>query len=323
MSVLYRLGFAVKVLGAGGLATADARRWQNAPHLRRSLELLDAVFDYLGANDLRMYRISSGVVPYGTHPALPEFDYRRQLAECAQELVALGRRARGLGLRLSTHPGQYTVLSTPDPELARKSALDLERDAALLDALGAGPEAVVVVHVGGAYGDPRSALDRWARAWERLSEPARLRVAVEHDERLFDLADVLELHRRLGVRVVFDLHHHRLNPASDLEDPRDALAAAYATWPSDVRPKAHLSGPRTDLPEQGANGRLRLPRLDRHADVVPPWELAALLAAAPGPLDVMLEAKAKDLAVLSLRAQLERLDPELAVAEERGVRQPD
>jgi UV DNA damage endonuclease len=173
--------------------------------------------------------------------------------------------------------------------------------------------------VGGAYGDRPAALDRWALAWERLSEPARRRVVVEHDERLFDLADVLELHRRVGVRVVFDLHHHRLNPAPGLEDPADALAAAYATWPADVRPKAHLSSPRTDLPEPGVNGRLRLPRLDRHADVVPPWELAQLLAAAPGPLDVMLEAKAKDLAVLALRAQLERLDPGLAAAEERGL----
>jgi UV DNA damage endonuclease len=319
VTVAYRLGFAVKVLGAGGLRTADARRHRNAPHLRHSLELLGPVFDHLDANDLRMYRLSSGVVPYGTHPDLPELDYRRQLAECEEGLAELGGRARELGLRLSTHPGQYTVLSAPDPELVRKSALDLEQDAALLDALGTGPEAVVVVHVGGAYGDRPAALDRWALAWERLSEPARRRVVVEHDERLFDLADVLELHRRVGVRVVFDLHHHRLNPAPGLEDPADALAAAYATWPADVRPKAHLSSPRTDLPEPGVNGRLRLPRLDRHADVVPPWELAQLLAAAPGPLDVMLEAKAKDLAVLALRAQLERLDPGLAAAEERGL----
>jgi len=317
----YRLGFAVKVLGAGGLRTADSRRPQSAPHLRHSLELLGPVFDYLDAHDLRMYRLSSGIVPYGTHPDRPEFDYRRQLDACAEGLAALGRRALELGVRLSTHPGQYTVLSALDPDLVRRSALDVEQDSALLDALGAGPEAVVVVHVGGAYGDAPAALDRWARAWEQLSEPARRRVVVEHDERLFDLADVLTLHARVGVRVVFDLHHHRLNPAPGLEDPADALGAAYATWPGEVRPKAHLSSPRTDLPDQGANGRLRLPRLDRHSDVVPPWELAALLAAAPGPLDVMLEAKAKDLAVRALRAQLERLDPELAEAEERGVAQ--
>ena len=323
----YRLGFAVKVLGNGGLKSSDTRRWQNEPHLSRSLELLDGVFTYLERADIRMYRLSSGTVPYGTHPDLPSFDYRRQIEASADGLAALGARARALGLRLSTHPGQYTVINSPDPDLAAKSALDLEQDALLLDALGAGPEAVVVVHVGGAYGDKRAALERWAREHERLSERARRRLVVEHDERMFDLGDALHLHRRTGVPVVFDLHHHRLNRTPGLEDPAEALAAAYATWPVGVRPKAHLSSPRTELRivkrrrpgERKAREVVVPPRLDQHADFVPPWELASLVRFAPGPLDVMLEAKAKDLALLALRDQLARFDGEVAFAEERAL----
>jgi UV DNA damage endonuclease len=295
----YRLGFAVKVLGEGGLKSHDSRRWQSGPHLSRSLELLDAVFDYLDGNDLRVYRMSSSTIPYGTHPDLPQLDYRRQLDDCGEAVAALGARARRLGLRLSTHPGQYTVLNSPDPEVARKALLDLEQDAALLDALGAGPEAVVVVHVGGVYGDRDSALERFARAWEGLSERAKGRVVVENDESCFDVADVLDLHRRLGVRVVFDWHHHRCNPASRLSDPAEALAEAYATWPAAVRPKVHLSSPRTAFDAKG-----RAPRLDQHADFVTPWDLLDVLRAAPGAVDVMLEAKAKDLAALRLRAQM-------------------
>ena len=322
----YRLGFAVKVLGGGGLRSADTRRWQSGPHLARSLELLEGVFEHLEANAIRMYRLSSATVPYGTHPDLPALDYRRQIEACSAELAVLGARARAACLRLSTHPGQYTVLSTPDPELARKSSLDLEQDALLLDAMGMGPEAVVVVHAGGAYGDARAALDRWARAYEALSEGARRRVVVEHDERVFSLDDVLVLHRRTGVRVVFDLHHHRLNRgARPPEDVAGGLADAYATWPEGVRPKAHLSSPRTELRtvrrrrpgSRKAEETLVPPLLEQHADFVSPWELAALLRAAPGPLDVMLEAKAKDLALLAVRKHLARLDPELAAAEER------
>jgi UV DNA damage endonuclease len=297
----YRLGFAVKVLGDGGLKSHDSRRWQSGPHLSRSLELLDAIFDYLDRNDLRVYRLSSSTIPYGTHPDLPQFDYRRQLEECGEAVTALGDKARRLGLRLSTHPGQYTVVNSPDAEVARKALLDLEQDTALLDALGAGAEAVVVVHVGGAYGDRRAALERFARAWERLSDAAKARVVIENDEAGFDVADALELHRRLGVRVVFDWHHHRCKAAAAPSDPAEALAAAYATWPSDVRPKVHLSSPRTAFDEQG-----RAPRLDQHADFVTPWDLLDVLQAAPGPVDVMLEAKAKDLAVLWLRRQLSR-----------------
>lgn len=111
-----------------------------------------------------------------------------------------------------------------------------------------------------------------------------------------------------------------------LQDPAEALAAAYATWPPGVRPKAHLSAPRTELRlvkrrrpgEKKAREVLAPPRLDQHADYVPPWELTGLVRAAPGPLDVMVEAKAKDLAVLALRDQVARFDGEVAVAEERG-----
>ena len=318
----YRLGFAVKVLARGGLATADTRRPQSGPHLSRSVELLDAVFDHLDAIDVRVYRLGGSTIPYGTHPDLPHLDYRRQLDEAAEAVAALGAKARRLGLRLSTHPGQYTVLNALDEEIARKAALDLEQDAALLDALGLGPEATVVLHVGGVYGDRAAGLDRWARRYEALSDSARARLAVEHDETCFDAADVLELHRRTGVRVVFDLLHHRCNPG--LLEAGEALAAAYATWGA-VRPKAHLSSPRTELRlvGRGHQARPRPPLLDQHADFATPWDLAELVSLSPGPLDVVVEAKAKDLAVLWLREQCARVLPPVAAAEDRSpVRRP-
>src|ERR687883_575164 len=80
------------------LATS-AGRSPSGPHLRRSLELLAGVFDYLDRIDVRVYRLSSGTVPYGTHPDLPELDYRRQIEACTEELAALGAKARRYGLR--------------------------------------------------------------------------------------------------------------------------------------------------------------------------------------------------------------------------------
>jgi UV DNA damage endonuclease len=311
----YRLGFAVKILGGGGLKTNDARRHQSGPHLRHSIELLDRAFDHLDARDLRVFRMSSSTVPYGTHPDLPEFDFRRQIGDCAAELEALGAKARAYGLRLSTHPGQYTVLNTPDDDLAAKSALDLEQDAALLDAMDAGPEACVVVHVGGTYGDRAAARERFVLRHARLSEAAQRRVAVEHDERQFDLADVLWIHERTGARVIYDFHHHRVNPARGYEPHARAIEAATRTWPAGVRPKVHLSSPRTEL--RLVRGKPAPPLLDQHSDFATPWDLAELLSAADGPVDVMIEAKAKDLAVEWLRNQMERLFPGLARAEER------
>jgi UV DNA damage endonuclease len=317
----YRLGFAVKVLGGGGLRSSDTRRWQSGPHLSRSIELLDAVFDYLDRSDIRMYRMSSSTVPYGTHPDLPQFDYRRQIGECEEPLAELGAKAAGLGLRLSTHPGQYTVLNSPDETIAAKARADLEQDALLLDALGQPAEAVIVIHVGGVYGDRAAALDRWAASYGQLSERARRRVVVEHDETSFDLGDALELHRRVFVPVVFDFHHHRCKPWPEALYPADALALAAATWPRGVRPKAHVSSPRTELRVvgRGRNARLVPPLLDQHADFPSPWDVAEAVRAAWQPVDLMLEAKAKDLAVLWTRTQLARIDPEAAAAEELAL----
>jgi UV DNA damage endonuclease len=319
--IAYRLGFAVKVLGGGGLREADTRRRQSGPSLARSLEYLDAVFSYLRSVDVSVYRLSSGLVPYGTHPDLPLFDYRRQLEQCAPQLEVLAARARRDGLRLSAHPGQYVVLGTPDEALLSASLRDIEQDAAVLDALGQDLQARVVVHGGGRYGDGVAALERWARAAERLSPAARARLAVEHDERSFSLDDVLRLHEWTGVPVVFDLHHHRLKPAEGFEDTAAALAAATATWPAGQRPEVHVSSTRTEpVPSGGrAGGRQaeRPPRLEQHAAYVTPWDLLEVLAAAPCPVDVMVEAKAKDLALVWLRRQLVRVAPSVAAAEER------
>jgi UV DNA damage endonuclease len=323
-TVPYRLGFAVKVLGAAQpLKESDNRRWQSGPHLRHSLELLDRVWDHLDRIGVRMYRMSSSVIPYGTHPDLPEFDYRRQLEACADELASLGARATALGLRLSVHPGQYTVINGPDAGLRDRSLAELEAGAALLDALGCGPEATVVVHVGGLYGERAAALDRWASAWDCLSERARARVGLENDERLFGVEDVLELHRRTGVRIVYDHHHARIRAE---DRPTSALLAeACATWPRGVRPKVHLSSPRTavTVEKRLVPGTRRSrdvvvpPPLGPHADLVAPWDLLDLLSIAPGPIDIMLEAKAKDVALQTLRRQLAAVAPDVAAAEER------
>src|SRR3954447_16909566 len=97
-----RLGFAVKVLGGGVLPSHDTRRWRSGPHLSVSLDRLAAILEYLDGADIRAYRIATALVPYASHPDLLQF--RDQPRECAEQLAAVGARARGLGIRLSSHP---------------------------------------------------------------------------------------------------------------------------------------------------------------------------------------------------------------------------
>jgi UV DNA damage endonuclease len=297
-----RLGFAVKVLGAGGLPSHDTRRWRSGPSLGVSLERLEAILAYLDDVDVRFYRMATSLAPYASHPDLPQF--RDQPRAWAGRLAEVGARARELGVRLTSHPGQYTVLNSEDAGVQRLAAEELEVQAELMDGMGLGPESVVVLHVGGAAGGTDAALDRFERGFALLSDAARRRLVVENDDRRFSLRDVLRLAGRIGRPVVWDVLHHFCHDPDGIPD-REALALALDTWPPDVTPKIHYSSPRTAVEQRGR--RLVLPPLRAHADMIDPLGFERFLAetaAGLRDLDVMLEAKAKDLALLRLREQL-------------------
>lgn len=301
-----RVGFAVKVLGREGLASHDTRRWQSNPDVGVSINALHQILDYLGDEDIHMYRMSSDFVPYATHPDMPQF--HRQIADNEVELARVGQYANELGIRLSLHPSQYVVLNARDEAIVHKSTWDLDSQARLLDAMQQGSEAVVVLHVGGVYGDKQSALERFVANFGRLSEPARRRLVIENDESAFTVRDCLWIHERVGVPVVFDHQHQRLNTGE--MSATDAARAALGTWPAGVVPKIHFSSPRLDGREvkRGESVKMEAPLLRQHADYIDPWTFADFLDSLGDPrFDVMLEAKAKDLALLKLRDDLQTI----------------
>jgi UV DNA damage endonuclease len=313
-----RLGFPVTLMGRPDLKSHDARRWQSGPHLRVSLEHLDAVLDYLAQHGIHMYRMSSDLAPYATHPDMPQF--HAMVRECAADLAAFGAKARRLGIRLSFHPSQFVLLNSPDPELTAKSAWDLASQAEMLDLMEQGPEAVVVTHVGGTYGDREASRARWVPAWDALPEPVRRRLVLEHDDLRFSAAETLWIHERTGVPLVFDHQHFWcLNPEG--LELRETLARMLGTWPAGVRPKVHFSSPRTELRQVSRKDRKTgksvtvplAPVWTGHADFVHPFEFIGFMRQAHGlDFDVMLEAKAKDLALLRLRADLVDYAPDVA-----------
>ena len=170
-----RLGFPVKVMQRPDLKSNDTRGWRKDPHLKCSLEHLDKVLDHCAKNKIDMYRMSSDIAPYATHPDMPQF--HGMVAESDAELAAFGAKARRLDIRLSFHPSQYVLLNSPDPKLTAKSVWDLRSQGEMLDRMGLGPEAVLVTHVGGVYGDAEASRARWVTAWEALPDDVRRRPA--------------------------------------------------------------------------------------------------------------------------------------------------
>jgi UV DNA damage endonuclease len=314
-----RLGFPVKVLGQKGLKSNDTRRWQSNPHLRVSIEYLRDIFTYLEKKQIRMYRMSSDVAPYVTHPDMPQF--HRQVSECKSELRELGAEARRLDLRLSFHPSQFIVINSPDAELRRKSVADLLSQAEMLDCMEAGPEAVLVIHGGGTYGDVQSGMKRWIDTWHQLPEPVQRRLVLENDDLRYSAASVLHIHEHTGVRLVFDVQHFWcLNPEG--LELKATFARFLRTWPEGARPKLHFSSPRTEMREIERKNRktgkkeavLAPPIWTGHADFNHPFEFISFMRSVADlrDFDVMLEAKAKDLALIRLRQDLLRYAPDVA-----------
>ena len=313
-----RLGFPVKVLGEPGLKSNDSRRWQSGPSLGVSLGYLDAIFDYLHRHKIEMYRMTSDLAPYATHPDLPQF--HNQMREFEKDLRRTGSRARSLGLRLSLHPSQFIVLNSPDAAVREKSIWDLRVQAELLDAMELDSEAVMVIHAGGSYGDLESGIDRWCQTWERLPERVRARLVLENDDTRFSAANILRIHARTGVRLVFDIQHFWcLNPEG--LPLRPTFEKFLSTWPPGQQPKMHFSSPRTEMREVSRRDRktgkqktvLQQPIWTGHADFNHPFEFITFCRSMTDlDFDVMLEAKAKDLALLRLRQDLLRYAPDIA-----------
>ena len=336
-----RLGFPVKVMGRPGLKSNDTRRWQQDPHLKTSLEYLDAILDYLVEVGIDMYRMSSDLAPYATHPDMPQF--HKMVADSDAELAAFGQKARDLDIRLSFHPSQFVLLNSPDPALTAKSIWDLASQAEMLDRMGMGPEGVLVTHVGGVYDDREASRARWIKGYEQCPDHVRRRLVLENDDIRFSAADVLWIHERCGVPLIFDYQHFWcLNPEGLALRP--TLERFVGSWPKGVRPKIHFSSPRTELREikrritdkeraslqsaTPAKGPLTkavvkptsrfktvlLPPIwTGHADFTNPFEFATFMRTAEGlDFDVMLEAKTKDLSLLKLRGDLARYAPDVA-----------
>lgn len=236
------------------------------------------------------YRIPSPLLARYTHPEVGyTLDDLPEGGMIRQHLAAVRLQSRAHGIRLSLHPDQFVVLSSPRRQVVESSLLELEYHGLLAELVGAD---VINLHGGGAYGDKPAALARLRKNFARLSERVRQRLTLENDDRTYTVADLQPVCRELGIPLVYDVHHHRCNP--DGLSEAAATEAALATWQAVGRePHFHLSSPRAGW---------RREDLRPHADYIEPDDFPDCWRALDCTIDV--EAKAKEKAVLQLQADL-------------------
>lgn len=257
-----------------------------AENLHNTLRLLR----HNRAHGIRMYRFSSKLIPLIGHELLKGWDPFPALED---DFRAIGEYVLEHNMRVSFHPDHFTVLSTPRPEVLRNSVDDLHRHVRMLDAMGLDKQSMCNIHVGGTYGDRVKARDRFVKQFQEMDASIRRRITLENDDKTFTAKETLDICELVGTPMVFDVHHHDVNPGEHTAAqlwPR--IAKTWAAGEGMLPPKIHMSSPKSEKDVRG------------HADYVEADKLLSFLrtAAEAGTerLDVMLEAKMKDAALFKL-----------------------
>lgn len=205
---------------------------------RANLAHLKNLLLYTKANDLKLFRISSDLIPFGSSEAntLLWWDV------FASELSELGLLATESGIRLSMHPGQYTVLNSPRTEVVTNAIADLIYHERVLTSMGLGTEHKIVLHIGGAYGDKQAAIERFVSTYQTLPQSVKERLIIENDDKLYTISEVLAIAKKIGCPAVFDNLHHTINPSPEALTERQWIEACSTTWKAgDGRQKIHYA----------------------------------------------------------------------------------
>jgi UV DNA damage endonuclease len=268
-----------------GLAYASELALQNCQDLLKILQWNEA-------NNIKFYRMSSDVFPWASEyelKDLPDFD------DIAYALDEAGAFATRHGHRITTHPGPFNVLGSPNPKVVENTIKELNTHSEVFDLMGfydATPYNKINIHVGGTYGgDFESTAKRWCENFYKLDNNCQARLTLENDDKasmwstkhLYDY-----IHVKTGVPIVFDYHHHRFCTGGQTEE--EALKLAASTWPEHLKPVVHLSESRA---EEQKNPKIKP---QAHSDyILNPANSYGLAH------DIMLECKKKEQALLKYR----------------------
>ena len=237
-------------------------------------------------NGYNFYRMTSGLAPWKTEY---EWNDLKDIKEIKQWLRSAGTMANTHGVRVTSHPGPFNVLVSPNENVVQNTFQDLTMHGEIFDFMGLSrtPYNKLNIHCNGVYGDKESALDRFCKNFERLPESVQSRLTVENDDKasMYSVKELYDgIYKRIGIPIVFDYHHHRFCTGGLSE--QEALELAISTWPDDIVPVVHYSESRSEE------------KLD---ESIKPQAHSDLIKQLPdtygNDVDIMVEAKHKELAI--------------------------
>ena len=239
-------------------------------------------------NNIKFFRMSSNIFPWSSEYSLSELPHYHRIKNL---LAGAGNLADKYGQRITSHPGPFNVLVSPNENVVQNTITDLSIHGEVFDLMGLSrtPYNKINIHCNGVYGDKQSAMDRFCKNFERLPESVQTRLTIENDDKasMYSVKDLMYIHERIGIPIVFDYHHHKFC-TGDLSE-EEALKLAASTW-GDIKPVVHYSESKS-LHENNESLKPQA-HSDYISDYIDTYGLD---------VDIMIEAKAKELTLLEYR----------------------
>ncbi|MEH7111051.1 UV DNA damage repair endonuclease UvsE [Neobacillus niacini] len=238
------------------------------------------------AHEIEVYRLSSSLVPLATHPEV-FWDFVTPFKKEWKEIGDLIKKHR---LRVSFHPNQFTLFTSPQTKITDNAVIDMEYHYRMFEAMGVADTGMMNIHIGGAYGDKVTTIARFHENLKKLPSDIKRSMTLENDDKTYNAEETLLACEQETVPFVFDYHHHMANLC---EPPlEELLPRIFQTWDQvDLVPKIHISSPKGDK------------EFRSHADFVDLEFIMPFLKMVKEfgqDVDFMIEAKAKDQAALKL-----------------------
>lgn len=238
-----KIGYACLAVGVPGTQQSTCRQ-KNATNevledlIRHNLRALDRIIDYNIKKNILLFRISSDIIPFGSSP-VNELPWA---AMFKKEFEEIGQKIKKSGMRVSMHPGQYTVLNSNDVGVVERAVDDLNYHALVLDSMDLDQSHKLILHIGGVYGNRQNAIARFKLNYQQLGERVKRRLVIENDDKSYGIEEVLEIGNSQGIPVVFDNLHHAVKPSPGPYTQREWINACNTTWKrEDGMQKMHYS----------------------------------------------------------------------------------
>lgn len=252
---------------------------------KNNLDSLYEIIKYNVKNNFHFYRLTSKLVPLATHDKV-DFDY---ITPFLDEYKKIGKLINDNNIRVDTHPDQYTVLNSMDSKIVKNTVEILEYHYKIMDALGI-KDKIIILHVGSSACGKKASITRFINNFNKLPDHIKKCIAVENDDKVYNIKDVLELCHKINVPMVLDYHHFICN--NEKEDIKDYLKEIIDTW-CEKLPKMHFSSSKSKLKKEF---RSHSNYINKESFI----EFINIIKKQDKDIDIMLEAKAKDDAISRL-----------------------